>query len=175
VGVTAPPVRVRRATAEDTAALADFARRLFHDTFAPDNRPEDMAAYEAETFSAERQAAELAEPGALVLLALVEGAWAGYAQLGAGAPPAGVPQPAVEVRRFYVDPAWHGRGVAPALMAAVREAALARDARALWLGVWERNARAIAFYARGGFVDVGAQPFRLGADLQTDRLMTLAL
>jgi len=163
---------IRLASAADAATLAAFARRLFHETFAADNRPEDMAAYEAATFSAERQAAEIADAAGLVLLATVGDAWAGYAQLGTGEPPAGVARPAVEIRRFYVDRAWHGRGVAAALMAAVRDAALERGARALWLGVWERNPRAIAFYAKCGFADVGAQPFRLGADLQTDRVMT---
>ena len=60
-------------------------------------------------------------------------------------------------------------------MDAAVEAAAARGARTLWLGVWERNARAIAFYAKCGFADVGAQPFTLGADVQTDRVMALAL
>ena len=173
--LTTPAVRVRPAAADDAPALADFARRLFHETFAPDNRPADMAAYEADTFSAERQAAEIADPDGLVLLATLGESWVGYAHLGAGTPPAGVPTPAVEVRRFYVDPAWHGRGVAASLMTAVRHAAAARGARALWLGVWERNARAIAFYAKWGFTDVGTQPFRLGDDLQTDRVMARAL
>ena len=38
----------------------------------------------------------------------------------------------------------------------------------LWLGVWEHNLRAIAFYRKCGFVQCGAQPFLLGTDLQTD-------
>jgi ribosomal protein S18 acetylase RimI-like enzyme len=49
--------------------------------------------------------------------------------------------------------------------------AASRRRRTIWLGVWERNARAIAFYRRWGFADVGSQPFRLGTDLQTDRVM----
>ena len=170
----AAPVRVREATADDAARLADFARRLFHDTFAADNRPEDMAAYEAATFSPARQRAEIADPAGRVLVAEIGEAWAGYAHLADGGPPPGVEGPAVELRRFYVDPAWHGRGVAQALMAAVREAARARGARSLWLGVWERNRRAIAFYAKCGFADVGAQTFTLGADVQTDRVMAAA-
>lgn len=171
--VTAERVRVRPATAEDAARLADFARRLFHDTFAADNRPEDMAAYEAATYSPELQRAEIADPAGLVLVAEIGDAWAGYAHLAASAPPPGIAAPAVELRRFYVDPAWHGRGVAPALMATVREAARERGARSLWLGVWERNPRAIGFYAKCGFADVGSQPFTLGADVQTDRLMAV--
>ena len=169
----AAPVRVRPATVDDAARLADVARRLFHDTFAADNRPEDMAAYEAATYSPALQRAEIADPAGLVLVAELGDAWAGYAHLGGGEPPPGVAGPALELRRFYVDPAWHGRGVAQALMAAVRAAARERGARSLWLGVWERNPRAIAFYAKCGFADVGSQPFTLGADVQTDRVMTV--
>jgi ribosomal protein S18 acetylase RimI-like enzyme len=77
----------------------------------------------------------------------------------------------VELGRFYVDGSWHGRGLAPRLMAVVRDAARGLGGRTLWLAVWEHNPRAIAFYGKCGFRDVGAQTFVLGADLQTDRVM----
>ena len=38
----------------------------------------------------------------------------------------------------------------------------ARGHDVLWLGVWEHNARARAFYARWGFVEVGEMRFLLG-------------
>ena len=82
------------------------------------------------------------------------------------------PDRPVELQRFYLDHAWHGRGMAPQLMAACIDAARARGASSLWLGVWERNARAIRFYQKHGFVDIGSQVFRLGTDLQTDRVMS---
>jgi ribosomal protein S18 acetylase RimI-like enzyme len=65
----------------------------------------------------------------------------------------------------------HGRGVARQLMAAVFAAARGRSAQTLWLGVWEKNLRALAFYRKFGFVDVGSHQFVLGTDVQTDRLM----
>jgi ribosomal protein S18 acetylase RimI-like enzyme len=77
----------------------------------------------------------------------------------------------MEVWRFYVDRPWHGQGVAQALMAALRRAALARGGRTLWLAVWERNERAKGFYRKAGFLDVGSQPFILGEDHQTDLVM----
>ena len=55
--------------------------------------------------------------------------------------------------------------------AARLDEAAGRGKDAVWLGVWERNARAIHFYAPWGFPDVGSQPFLLGADLQTDLVM----
>jgi GNAT superfamily N-acetyltransferase len=77
---------------------------------------------------------------------------------------------AVELVRFYVDQAWHGQGIAHTLMQKVRDEA-ARMKKTMWLGVWERNLRAIRFYAKAGFVDVGSHMFQLGRDRQTDRIM----
>jgi ribosomal protein S18 acetylase RimI-like enzyme len=77
----------------------------------------------------------------------------------------------LELWRFYVDQVHHGRGVAQQLMAAVIDAARARGAGTLWLGVWEHNAKAQAFYRKFDFVVVGAHTFVLGSDVQTDRVM----
>jgi ribosomal protein S18 acetylase RimI-like enzyme len=70
-----------------------------------------------------------------------------------------------------VDKVHHGRGIAHQLMDAVIDAAHKRGAGTLWLGVWERNTRAQAFYGKFGFVVVGSHTFMLGTDVQTDRLM----
>jgi diamine N-acetyltransferase len=88
-----------------------------------------------------------------------------------GEPPDCVPdRQAIELVRFYVNRALHGRGLAHTLMQAALAAASPR-ARTMWLGVWERTARAIAFYAKWGFVDVGSHVFVLGSDRQIDRIM----
>ena len=76
----------------------------------------------------------------------------------------------MELKRLYVARAWHGQGVAQALMDAALDTARARGAQTLWLGVWERNPRAVAFYAKYGFVRVGEHTFVLGGDAQTDWL-----
>lgn len=170
------PVRIRRATVADAALLTEFGRRTFADTFAADNDPADMAAYLAEAFAPEKQAAELARVPCTALVAEVDGRAAGYAYLLDGFTHDAVAAThPVELQRFYVDRPWHGRGVAAALFAAIVDTARTLGGDALWLGVWERNARAIAFYRKQGFERVGAQTFRLGADLQTDDVMRLPL
>ncbi len=57
------------------------------------------------------------------------------------------------------------------LMQATLEAAVAAGARTLWLGVWEHNPRAIAFYRKFAFVEAGTHDFLLGRDRQTDLIM----
>jgi ribosomal protein S18 acetylase RimI-like enzyme len=169
-------ISVRRGGSADAAPLAEFAATAFREAFARDNRAEDVALYLSRAYGVAQQAAELADPAIITLLAFAEDRLAGYAQIRPGETPACVAaSDSLELWRFYVGQAWHGRGLAQALMAAVTAAARARGAGTLWLGVWERNERAQAFYRKAGFRNVGTQVFVLGTDEQTDRVMALVL
>ena len=163
----------RAAIPADAPALAALGERTFRDTFGADNTPANLAHHIAGTYGPARQAAELADPDRTTLVAATAaGTLIGFAQLRAGAAPPCVTGVApLELLRLYVDRAYHGRGVAQALMAATLDAAAARGATTIWLGVWERNPRAIAFYTKWGFHDVGSHEFVLGSDRQTDRVM----
>jgi ribosomal protein S18 acetylase RimI-like enzyme len=163
---------VRRAADEDAGLLAALGAHTFRETFAADNTPEDMAAYLAASFSTEKQRAELADERSSSFIAEVDGEAAGYAQLRVGDAPACVKGPdAIELVRLYVSQQWHGRGVGEALMRACVEEARSAGRRTMWLGVWEHNGRAQAFYRRWGFRVVGEHIFQLGSDPQTDLLM----
>jgi ribosomal protein S18 acetylase RimI-like enzyme len=154
---------VRRAESSDAPAVASFAERVFRETFGSANTADNMRRYAVEAFGEEIQARDLADPGGVTLLAETGDALAAFAQLRFGeAPSCVVAKRPAEIVRFYVDRPWHGRGVAQSLMAAVRLLAQRRGSDRLWLGVWEGNARAIAFYEKNGFLTVGDQPFMLG-------------
>jgi len=165
---------IRRAMAADAEALSAFAATVFRETFAPDNDPMDLQAYLTDAFTPEKQAAEIADGSCVCFIAEVGETLVGYALLRVEARDQRDPSEArpVELQRFYVEQAWHGRGIAPRLMAACVDAARTAGGATIWLGVWERNARAIRFYVKQGFTDVGSQAFQLGADLQTDRVMS---
>jgi diamine N-acetyltransferase len=177
-------IHVRPATVADAPRLSRLGATTFRETFEGENTSEDMARYLAEAFTPDRQAAEITDPAGAVLLAEhrgtrgdAEGAeLVGYAHLVSGSAPAAVQGAApLELKRLYVARAWHGQGVAQALMDAAIDAARARGAETLWLGVWERNPRAVAFYAKYGFTRVGEHTFVLGADAQTDWLLARPL
>lgn len=166
---------IRLATPADAPVLTEFGRRTFVETFAAQNTAEDMAAYVSDAFTEARQSAELAEERLITLVAEEGEVLVGYAQLALKGAPSCVTGPSpIELVRFYVDRAWHGRGIAQTLMREV-DAAARRRAKTMWLGVWERNARAIAFYEKCGFVDVGSHTFHLGSDRQVDRIMARSL
>jgi GNAT superfamily N-acetyltransferase len=169
-------ITIQRGMPADARQLADLAASTFQETFAGENRPEDMALYMSMSYGVSQQQAELADPGITTLLAKVDGQLAGYAQLRAHAAPDCVTgSTPLELWRFYVAAPWHGRGVARALMKGVELEARACEAQTLWLGVWERNERAKSFYRKCGFADVGSQVFVLGTDAQTDRIMARSL
>lgn len=174
--VTIPSMTIRRGTAADAPTLATLARDTFFDTFASTNDANDMALHLQRAYGIEQQTAELTDPGVITLL-VEEGKRAvAYAQLRTGDEPECItgPRP-MELWRFYVDRDWHGKGVAQALMARVVAEAGQAGAQTLWLGVWERNPRALAFYGKCGFADVGEHVFLFGTDRQTDRVMTRPL
>ena len=166
-------MHIRRATVDDAEALSEIGARTFFETFAADNTPEDMQMFLETTWRPDLQRAEILDEGLDTLLACdASGAIAAFAQLRVNHPPPGIVVRApVELKRFYVDKAWHGRGLARSLMGAAEQAARARGACEFWLGVWERNERAQAFYRKCGFRKVGTHIFVVGTDPQTDHVM----
>jgi diamine N-acetyltransferase len=171
-----PAVTIRRAEPSDAAVLAELARTTFHDTFAATNNPHDMAIHLERAYGVPQQTAELQDPDIVTLLCEKDGRAIAYAQIRGGHVPGCVTGPTpVELWRFYVAQGFHGQGVAQALMGRVVDEARQLGARTLWLGVWEHNPRARAFYAKCGFADAGKHIFLFGTDPQTDLVMTRAL
>lgn len=167
--------QIRYATPADAAQLSAFARDIFRTTFGPDNLPRDIDAYLAEAYTPALQEREIRDPDTMVLLLEHAGTLEGYAHLvRAGIESIAADRP-VELRRFYIARQLQGTGAAHRLMARVLEESRATGGDLIWLGVWERNPRAIAFYIRHGFERVGEHQFMLGADLQLDWLMARPL
>jgi ribosomal protein S18 acetylase RimI-like enzyme len=166
------PGLVRRATPDDAASLAEFAGRAFEETFGAANNPADTAAHIARSYGEALQRAEILDAGTVTLVFVEAASIAGFAQVRRHPPPPDVlgPDP-VELRRFYVDRAHHGRGVAQRLMAEVHAAARELGGATLWLSTWTENPRAVAFYRKCGFDVVGSATFVVGSDSQTDHIM----
>jgi len=165
-------MNIRKATPQDNFLLANLGVRTFADSFGADNTPEDMADYLKGSFSPKKQATELAEEGTTFLIAEIDGQPVGYTRLRQDPPPdcvTGVHP--IEIVRLYSVKEWIGRGVGAALMQACLDEASRAGHDVIWLDVCEKNQRAIAFYQKWGFKEVGEQGFQLGSDLQNDWLM----
>lgn len=165
-------ITVRRALPSDALALSRIAEATFRAAFAAASTEAEMDRHCATRFSLQHQGEEIVAPSLETWLAMDGDAIAGFAQLRIHVRPRCVDAAsACEVQRLYVDARFHGQGVAGLLMDACIDSARRHGTAALWLGVWERNGRAIAFYAKCGFVEVGEQVFPLGRDLHRDLVM----
>ncbi|MFO1408327.1 MAG: GNAT family N-acetyltransferase [Steroidobacteraceae bacterium] len=163
---------VRRAQPGDARSLAELAERVFREAFAAVNTPENMARHCRDSYGESIQAREISDPRRATFVCERHGRLVGYAQLRWGPPPRGVVGSAPgEIQRLYVAGECHGRGVAQRLMQACLDELAARGSDVAWLGVWEHNPRAIAFYGKYGFVAVGEQVFPVGDDPQRDFVM----
>lgn len=162
-------------TSTDAAALDAMAEASWRETFAHFYKPEDLAAFLDENFGEDgRLRRDLGNPAITWAVARADGAIVGYAKM---VPPTlEQAQPTdAQLSQLYVATDWHGRGVAQALMDWAMTTARARRAPALLLTVFEENHRAIAFYAKYGFVHVGDYAFPVGRQIDRDLVMRLAL
>lgn len=168
-------IDVRPAVRSDASALARLAERTFREAFAADNIAAHLDLHCERSYGPQQQLREIEDPNLVTLLAESDGELVAFAQLRPRAPKAGVPETAAELARLYVAQRWHGQGVAHELMAQVLQAASASGAQQLWLGVWEQNGRAQAFYRKLGFRECGEHTFMVGTDPQRDLIMVKAL
>jgi diamine N-acetyltransferase len=163
---------IRRARPDDATKLALIADKTFRDTFAGMNTPEDMDLHCRASYSEAIQAEEIADPNRVTLLCGYGGRLAGFAQLCWGKAPSCVVADAPgNIQRLYVISEFQGKGVAHELMIACIDEMASHHSDVVWLGVWELNPRAIAFYNKFGFHEVGAHVFPLGDDPQRDVVM----
>jgi diamine N-acetyltransferase len=170
--MAADGVMIRRAGVEDVALLAQMGEEAFYTAYAGEIAHEPLAAFAARVFAPERVAAELEEQPGSYLIIEVDGEAAGLAQLRAREAPAEVngSRP-VELSKIYLLDQWIGRGLGAALMEACLEEARGQGYETMWLGVWERNPRAIGFYGKWGFEAVGEVPFPFEGEMQRDVVM----
>ena len=160
------------ATFADAVSLSTLGATTFQEAFQDDNTPEDMAAYVRENFTPEHLTAELSDPLATFLIAEVSERPVGYTKLRRSEPePCLQGMNPLELVRLYVLAEYIGQGVGAALMQTCIEQAKDRGHDTLWLGVWEKNIRAIHFYRKWGFEQKGSHVFQLGSDAQTDLLL----
>lgn len=170
------PPTIRHATPEDAPLLAVFAAQAFTETYRELSDAQEIADYVAEHFQPQVLSAVIADPACTVLLAWVGAQLAGYAILKDEPAPGCVTGPApLKLWRIYLGAGFIGQGLGAQLMRAVHAGARSRGARTLWLGVYDRNVRAVQFYERFGFAKVGGQEFLFGGQIYIDPVYAAAV
>jgi len=174
MGSIAETAAIRYGTATDAFALSQLGAATFRATFAEANDAPLVEAYIADHYSTAMQLAELQDDRLTYLVAEIDGHLAGFALLRTDqAHPDVKGTSPIRLARIYVETPYLGLGLGSALMERCIEECRLRVHDLLWLGVWERNQKAIAFYERWGFASVGVEVFDVGGDKQRDVILTL--
>ena len=169
---------IRLATLADTESLAELSAITMREAFGPPHNPIDVVdAYIAEHLVLSRLQQELVDRrSTFLLMNTPEGEAIGYAKLRRHAPPRRMPERrAIEIQRIYLRQSQTSQGMGRLLIDHCLKRATQEGYKAAWLGVWERNERAIAFYHKIGFVPFGWHYFQFGPDRQRDIWMSKLL
>jgi len=165
---------VRTANIEDVVLLCSMGSDIFYETYAVHNTPENMRQYMAETYNSIAISAEVEDSSTEIFIAQFNDEPAGYVKISTTNECKELADKTYfEIERLYVYSKYQGQKIGYALINACVAYARQNAYNTIWLGVWERNTKAIHFYERLGFHKFGEHVFKLGEDLQNDHLMML--
>lgn len=165
-------IEIKRIGIEDAKLLQQVAKQTFSETFSGNNSEENMKKYLEENLSIEKLTSELSDKDSLFFLAMEDNSVVGYLKINKGlAQTERIDSNAMEIERIYVLKEWLGKKVGQLLFEKAMQIAREENTSYVWLGVWEENKRAIAFYIKNGFVVFDKHIFRLGDDEQIDWMM----
>ena len=169
-------IEIKSVTPQDTEILKQVSRQTFQETFSEDNTEENMQKYLDENLSTSKLQAEINNPETGFYFAVYNGKAIGYLKLNSGKAQTELKdENALEIERIYVLREFQRMKLGQVLLEKAVEVAKERDARYIWLGVWEHNRKAISFYQKNGFEEFDRHIFKLGDDEQTDIIMKKAL
>ena len=169
--MTAP--LIRQATVDDVDLLCRLGAATFRETYRTISDPREVDEYAEEHFARDKVLAWFRKPCARTLVATADDVPVGYAHVRSAKVPACVAdRKAVELSRLYLLASAHGTGLGGALLAAAIAEVAALGGKTVWLGAYDRNARALEFYARRGFVRAGTHEFEFGGQIHHDPVLT---
>ena len=169
-------IKIKKVTLADIVQLQEIGRQTFAETFSSTNTEENMKAYLEDGFSNAKLSAELDNPNSEFYFATINNTVIGYLKINFGLAQTELKDDkALEIERIYVLQEFHGKKVGQLLYDQAIHLAKEKKADYVWLGVWEKNHRAIQFYTKNGFVEFDQHIFVLGDDEQTDIMMKLEI
>ena len=165
-------VIIRACKVTEVEILRHLAYETYNQTFRSMNTAETMDKYLEAAFSRDRLQEELSSPRCGFFFMYADGELSGYLKLNEAPEQSDFNDPdSIELERIYVRREFQGRGLGKELITYAVQTARRKGKRYLWLGVWERNDKAIAFYRDMGFVVAGRHDFQMGDEIQHDLIM----
>jgi ribosomal protein S18 acetylase RimI-like enzyme len=152
--------------------LQKISKETFVEAFSNQNTEENMQKYLEENLSIQQLTNELLNSESSFYFARMDEKIIGYLKVNFGKAQTDFKEEdSIEIERVYVMVEFHRKDVGKKLLDKAIEISREKNSKSVWLGVWEKNYKAIRFYHKNGFVEFGKHPFILGDDIQTDILM----
>jgi len=167
---------IAKCTKEELPKLQNISITTFTETFQEQNSPEHLQAYLEKAYNLKQLGREVANPSSQFFFVSVNEEVAGYLKVNtddAQTEPMG--SDSLEVERIYIKKTFQKHGLGKLLMDKAVEIAMEQQKKNIWLGVWEDNENALAFYQKKGFVQTGSHSFFMGDDEQVDLIMVRTL
>lgn len=140
------------------------------------NSEENMNAYLQKSFSTAQLISELSDPNSEFYIAKLNALVIGYLKVNSGEAQTEIKdQKSLEIERIYVLSKFHGKKFGQLLYEKALAISKQKKVSYVWLGVWEKNQKAILFYQKNGFAIFDTHIFKLGNEVQTDFMMKLEL
>ncbi|AND38296.1 GNAT family N-acetyltransferase [Cytobacillus oceanisediminis] len=169
-------INMKKCTLEDLSRLQEISYETFNETFKEQNSPENMEAYLEKAFNLKQLETELSQRSSQFYFVEIDGETAGYLKVNTDeAQTEEMGDEALEIERIYIRSPFQKQGLGKYLYNKALEVAMEQNKKKIWLGVWEKNEKAIAFYKKMGFVQTGAHSFYMGDEEQTDFIMAKIL
>lgn len=169
-------VEILKCTYEDIQLLQDISIETFNETFKDQNSAENMKDYLAKAFNPKQLEKELSNMSSEFFFIYFNEELAGYIKVNMNdAQSESMGDESLEIERIYIRHQLQGKGLGKYLLNKAVEVAVQHNKKNIWLGVWEKNQNAIAFYKKRGFIQSGAHSFYMGDEEQIDFIMTKTL
>lgn len=169
-------IEIKKVTPDNIEQLQAISKKTFIDTFSATNTEENMTKYLNQNLSLEKLSDELNDPNSEFYFAISNDNIIGYLKVNSAQSQTELKDNnAIEIERIYVLHEFHGKEVGKLLYNKAIQIAKSANAKYIWLGVWEKNPRAISFYKKNGFIEFDKHIFNLGDDKQTDIIMKLEI
>ncbi|MEH7119455.1 GNAT family N-acetyltransferase [Neobacillus vireti] len=167
---------IKKCTLEDLFILQKISYETFNDTFKNQNSPENMKAYLDRAFNLKQLEKELSNRSSEFFFVYFNNEVVGYLKVNTNdAQSEEMGNESLEIERIYIKNKFQKHGLGKLLLNKAIEIALEHNKKEIWLGVWEKNANAISFYKKLGFVQTGVHAFYMGDEEQMDFIMTKIL
>ena len=169
-------LQIRLAKPDDALCLGALATQVFLDTYAVAGIRASVAEHARTAFATSAMQNLLANPEVMLCVAELNDHMVGFAQVSVDVGQALVQatRPA-ELDRLYVQRPFLGQRVGAQLLREAEELAAQRGADALWCSAWVHNVRALRFYERQGYANLGTSVFVLGQERHDNRVLSKVL